>query len=202
MQEKLYFHSPFSETSAYNAKNKALLLSFTLSDLFACIDDCSLVEVKSCVSFQEKAYDTPLCRLQEHTELLSFAFPMHRAAIFKLRESLSCLIGSLSYHLMVQTHTILQEIFKHLEPLIRESKEDNHFVFFLLTHHKEISSLTNPSYFLSLLHEFCPEGLTKLQNKLCDFFHRKGFTNLLPKISMLLQQVKQDEIKTHEPSSC
>ena len=186
VQAKLYFHSPFSEKSVYNEKNRALLLSFALSELFTCANELSETWVSSLSSLKNRAYDAPLNKLQEHSTLLLLAFPLHKQSIFNFKEKLAHLIYSL-------THDHLNQLFFLLEPLIKECKQDENFLFFLLTHYKEIDKFSKPRYLLNLFYEFYPENISHLHTVICDFFHKKGFTGLIPQVTILLQQLKQRE---------
>ena len=186
MQAKLYFHSPFSEERIYSQTDKALLLSFAMSELFTCMKEDSKDWALS--SYKEKTYDAPLNKLQEHVNLLLVAFPKHKESLFDLKEKVSRLIFFISRSLSFNKQDHLKELFSLLEPLIKECKEDNHFLFFLLKNQKVLASLLDPSYLPDLFESLY--GILELQTLLCDSFHKKGFTGLIPEIKLLFQDLQ------------
>ena len=185
---KLYFHSPFSEERIYSDKDKALLLSFAISELFACMKENSKAWICIPSSYQEKTYDAPLNKLQEHVSLLLVAFSEHKESLFEMKEKISRLIFFIARSLPFEEKDHLKELFFLLEPLIKECKEDNHFVFFLLKNQKDLASLLDPSYLPDLFEQLY--DLLELQTLLCDCFHEKGFTGLIPEIAHLFQDLQ------------
>jgi len=183
---KLYFHSPFSEERNYSQKDRALLLSFALSELFACMKESP--KNWALPSYKEKTYDAPLNKLQEHATLLVVAFIDHKESLFELKEKISRLIFLISRSLAFNEKDHLKELFFLLEPLIKTCGDDEHFLFFLLKNQKELASLLDPTYLPDLFEELY--GLLELQILLCDSFHKKGFTGLIPQITVLFQDLQ------------
>ncbi|MBM3199168.1 MAG: hypothetical protein FJZ58_07970 [Chlamydiae bacterium] len=155
MQSRVYFYSPFSRETASDPKNRFLVFSFLLSDLF--------------LLFTLPQKQSILPRFKEHSALLLFAFPEKREHLYAFHEAL--LFDSPE-----------KELFSLLDPLLQISRDEKHFLFFLLKHQKEISLLTHSTYLYTLLHKLYPEGLSFLQDLLCDFFHKKGFYSLIPEV--------------------
>ncbi len=189
MPSKLYFHSPFSEERTYSQNDKALLLSFAMSEIFACMKESS--KAWGLPSHKEKTYDAPLNKLQEHTTLLIVAFSEYQEPLLELKEKISRLIFFVSRSLDFNEKDHLKELFFLLEPLIKECSDDNHFLFFLLKNQKDLASLLDPSYLPDLFEDMY--GLAEVQTLLCDNFHKKGFTGLIPEITLLFQELQNKE---------
>jgi len=189
LQQQLYYHSPFSKTTSFTEKNKALLLSFALSEIFHCTSELSKTWDHPS-SFEEKTYDAPLNILQEHSTLLLIAFPVFISSLIEFKEKTSSLIYFLRQNLSFSPKNRLKELFLLLQPLIKQCKDDENFLFFLISHYKEINWILDSSYLPSLFNELYPDS-SKLHTLLCDHFHKKGLTRLLPEITFLLNQLKQ-----------
>ncbi len=201
MSKQLYFHSPFSETYVYQERDRALLLSFILSELNICAISLTSTWAFSLSSLCEKTYDAPLNRLQEHMRLLPYAFPMHKKEGLELQEMISYLTSSLLYRCVFVPEEYLQKLFILLDPFIQECKKEENFLFFLLDHYSEIKALSPINYLPKLFHSLYPEGLSKLQTILCDHFHKKGFTAHLLTIAERIKQLPSQKA-IHESSSC
>lgn len=191
MQARSYFHSPFSDKDTYEPREKALLLIFALSELLACADEPTYNWTIPLPSLQERAYDAPLNKLQEHILLLRIAFPEHQESFCALKEKVSHLTYFVEKKISFSHKDLLEELFFFLEPLIKECKEDKQLLFFLLKSQEKLNFFLKPSYLLLLLKELYPEGLSNLQTHLCDHFHKKGFTRLIPEVTLLLQRLEK-----------
>lgn len=201
MQAKLYFHSPFSDDTIGSLREKSLLLSFSLSEIFTCTKSESENWTLPFPSLKSREQDGPLNRLQEHTLLLLKAFPNHKTYLSKLQEDISHLTYLVLHNLEFSQKDFLKKMYLSLEPLVIECKNDMNFSFFLLTHQTEMANFLEPYYLPNLFKEVYPEGLSKLHTILCDYFHKKGFTRLLPEITILIQQLTKKEF-IHESSTC
>ena len=177
------------------------MLSFALSEIFTCVRDPIKNWTLHLPSLKERAEDAPLNKLQEHTDLLFKTFPNHKETLSRLKEETARLIYFLTHKIPFSQKDLLKKLYLLLEPLVKECTEDKDFLFFLLTHHEEIAYFLEPCYLPTLLKNLYPEGLSKLQIILCDYFHKKGFTRLLPEITILLQQLTKKEF-IHESSPC
>jgi hypothetical protein len=142
-------------------------------------------------SHKETTYDAPLNKLQEHTTLLLVAFIDHKESLLELKEKTSRLIFFIDKLLPFDEKDQLKELFFLLEPLIKECGVDEHFLFFLLKNQKDLASLLDDTYLPDLFEELC--GLAELQTLLCDSFHKKGFTGLIPEITHLFQDLQNKE---------
>jgi len=199
LKTRLYFHSPFSEDNVCSLRDRSLLLSFALSEIFTCAGEHVQNWTLHLPSSKERSEDAPLNKLQEHSTLLLKAFPDHKESLFQLKEEVSHLIYFLRNKIPFSQKELLEKLYIPLEPLVKECIEDKDFLFFLLTHHEKMACFLEPSYLPTLFKEIYPEGLSKLQVVLCDYFHKKGFTRLLPEITVLLQQLTKKEF-IHESS--
>lgn len=204
MQERLYFYSPFSETNITEGNNRSLLLQFILTEIL----QSSLLPMEYLDKYSSALQTAPRLppalfhetssfnKIQEHAALLPFAFPLK-----KIESSIFSHVLSTAIYLKEQRHskknleTDLMHHFKQLifllEPFIEECKDDASLLFFLLRRHKEITLLFYPRYLLLLLKKIHPKGLTSLGEYLCDYFHDKGFTYLIPEIKLLLRLIKE-----------
>lgn len=194
MSNHLYFHSPFSETYPYQEKDRALLVSFILSELNICAASLTSEWTFSRLSLREKAYDAPLHRLQEHIRLLPYAFPQHKKEGIELQETLSYITSCLLYRCAFTPKEYLQKLFVLLDSFIQECKQEKNFLFFLLDHYHEIKALTPLHYLPKLFYNVYPEGLNKFQTSLCDYFHKKGFTAHLLTIAERIKQLPTEEV--------
>lgn len=189
MSGRLYFHSPFSETYAYQQRDRGLLISFILSELEICARSLTSTWAFSLSSLCEKMYDAPLNRMQEHMRLLPYAFPQYKKEGLELQEMISYLTCSLLYRCFFSPEEYLKKLFVLLDPFIQECKLEENFLFFLLDHYSKIKSFTPLHYLPKLFHHLYPEGLGKLQKNLCDYFHKKGFTAHLLTIAERIKEL-------------
>ncbi len=196
MQQRVYFHSPFSEASVLQKEEKFLLLSFVLSELFSCnaLSENQWFFHQDTYSIEELSHGAPLNKLLEHTDLLIFAFPKQKDTISQVKDLLFFLRYKLAGHKKLQETTLLKKIFLLLSPLLEEGQCQEHFIFFLLQHQEEIADLSSSNYLVSLLKKIYPQGLSSLETFLADYFHQRGFSFLIPKVKDLIEKVKKDKV--------
>ncbi len=208
--KKTNVHSPFSEQTILEGNNRSLLLQFILTEIFdsfSCyktlLTETSLAS-KSDSSFFLSIFQniSPLNRIQEHASLFPLAFTNKKIEISIFTHSLSNAVHLLYNYqekpfctkkqkteFEAKITSYLRQMFFLLEPFLEECKSDESFLFFLLKHHTEITLLTQPKYFIHLLHKLHPEGISSMQEYICDHFHERGFTYLIPKVKSLIQTV-------------
>lgn len=207
MRKRAYLHSPFSEATI-NQDNRSLLLQFILKELFLSHSLCQTSNEKpllrlqtfSSLSLSTLTESAPLDRIQEHATLIPLAFPFKSVETEIFTHSLSNAV-TLLYNLSKcstpsetfssQIANYLRQMFFLLEPFIEECKNDGSFLFFLLSNHKDISLLSHSKYLPSLLKKLHPEGLSFIQEYICDRFYKKGFAYLIPEIKSLVKQIKK-----------
>jgi hypothetical protein len=187
--------------------NCFLLLQFILEELFLCHQICQTNTqelLPSCnppspLSLAVFTQDAPIDRLQEHTRLLSLAFPGKNQEIKIFLHALSnttnllynCQSKRMLKKYTLQISVYFRQMFFLLEPFFEECKNEGSFLFFLLSHQQEIGLLSHPRHLSSLLRKWHPKGLGSLQEHLCNHFYKKGFSYLIPEIKSLMQSLKQ-----------
>ena len=209
MQEHLYFHSPFSKATL-QPHNAFLLLQFILEEIFLCYHICQTnckellpsFHLPSSYSLSIFTQDIPIERLQEHSHLLSLAFPEHKQEIKIFLHALSnttnllynCQSSGMLEKYALQISIYFRQMFFLLEPFFEECKNEVGFLFFLLSHQKEIQLLSHPRHLSSLLRKWHPRGLSSIQENLCNHFYKRGFNYLIPEIKSLIQTLKQGSV--------
>lgn len=213
MQKKAYFHSPFSEKTVLNENNPSLLLLFILTELLLFMNSSELLSQapphlpKNHPSFLLSVFQDnhPLNRIQEHSTLLTIAFPFKKKEAFLFSQVL-CYLRTLlcAWHEKInknkeKTNAFkkkiteqLNQLFFLLEPFLQECKNKVNLLFFLLNHHKDISLLMQEPYLPILLKKLHPEGMHSMQKHMCDYFHEKGLAYLIPKTKLLLEIISKN----------
>jgi hypothetical protein len=74
---------------------------------------------------------------------------------------------------------------------MEDCKEEENFLFFLLSHQQEVSELSHTGHLTSMLKKFHPKGLRFVQEYVCDHFYRKGFSYLIPEVKTLIGHMKK-----------
>lgn len=169
MLEMIHSHSLFSEALIRQGRNRVLLLQCILAEIFSALS----------------APPPSLPALQKMIKLLPTAFPSKKNKLSPLISTLFIIT-----HSKTLTPEHLSKLFFLLEPFMKECKNDESFLFFLLSHQKEISMLFDSKYLSVFLSKIYPKGLHFLQKHLCDYFHKKGFPYLLPTVKSLVDQAK------------
>lgn len=210
MRKRAYLHSPFCEETI-SQDNRFLLLQFILKELFLSHALCQTSNDKpllclqtfSSLSLSTLTQSAPLDRIQEHATLIPHAFPFKHEETEIFTHSLSntvTLIYNLSKYstpsetFSTQITNYLRQMFFLLEPFVEECKNEGSFLFFLLSNHKDISLLSHSKYLSSLLRKLHPQGLSFIQEYVCDHFYRKGFASLIPEIKSLIKQIRKSEV--------
>jgi hypothetical protein len=131
------------------------------------------------------SFQHSLHHLKELIQLLPQAFPGKKNKL-----------ESIIYYFFLLNHCKsnqiqhLSKLFFLLEPFMKECKNDESFLFFILNHQKEIAVLLGAHHLVAFIAKLYPQGLTSLQKHLCDHFHKKGYPYLLPTVKSLIDQVK------------
>lgn len=184
-----------------------LLLQFILEELFLCHHICETNTKELLPSFNPVSplslaiftQEAPIERLQEHTNLLPLAFPEKKQEVKIFLHALSNtsnLLYNCQSNRMLEKYTIqisvyFRQMFFLLEPFLEECKNDGSFLFFLLSHQKEIRLLSHPRHLSSLLRKWHPKGIASIQELVCNHFYKKGFSYLIPEIKSLIRSLKQ-----------
>lgn len=208
MQKRAYLYSPFCEATI-GESNRFILLQFILKELFLSHSLCKDLNPKILLtketiipfSLSNLTQSAPLDRILEHSALLSFAFPSQKEELAIFSHSLSntvtlvynfSRIDPLPETFPLEVSSYLRQMFLLLEPFLAECKNEGAFLFFLLTHYKEISLLSHSKHLFSLLKRFHSRGMGFIQERICDHFYKKGFTYLIPEVKSLVKEFKKD----------
>lgn len=125
---KTYCHSPFSEESVSEAANPALLLQFIIYELLQAKDVLVKTPLSFASPFDWKEEIGSFNKVQEHAELLAFAFPLLRTEAKDFYNSLDLPCA---------------ELIRRLKPFILSAKDNIYLLYFLMKHksHPSISEL-------------------------------------------------------------
>ncbi len=189
-------HSPFSPAMIWEKPNRALLLQFLASEIFALrkgLTENHCLEALDVTSLRHFPYDwarpiSPMNRLFDHSLFLKELFPEIPRAIARFERTFHKLSTSKSKD-EVTTYLKLQELFQAMEPLFKRCKSDENLIFFLLKHRADIGPLLAPESLKSLLHRLFPKNFKQLEEKLCASYHQRGFISLIPELKNLLAEL-------------
>lgn len=151
--QHVFFHSPFSLSSASQGEEPALILQFILKELTLAEEYLTKSFPPLLAPFDWSWKQGSFYKVLEHAVLLSAAFPSlaQEAQIF-----LSHLNGPCS------------ELWELLEPFIFACQANENLLFFLLRHQNCLN-------IESILNKICPEGAEKLKMIVADQYQRRGF---------------------------
>ena len=149
--------------------------------------------------FHEKeVFFISLPYLRDQVLLLAEAFPFFHPEIHIVQHTL-CNIDHLFHNqqdksfqiqeFSVSLASYLKQLFFLLEPLILEGKNHGALLFFLLTHHEEISFLTHEKYLALLLKKLHPEGWDSMHPPILDHLEEKGLIELLSHAKILQKMI-------------
>jgi hypothetical protein len=207
MDNSVFLHSPFSETTIQKGNNKSLLLQFILSEIFRCKTAQNKNEDIANIFFPISSSFYPLDwasqrgylnKVVEHSQLLKKAFAENLESVAIFRHSLTNTVTAISNHLEetiphfdMQLSLYLKQLYLTLEPLMLQCKEDENFIFFLLKNQQSIHSLTHRTYLLSFLEKHALLDIDHLCETLCDRFHSRGFAFLIPEVKSAILYLKE-----------
>ena len=202
----VFLHSPFGESNIMQGNNKSLLLQFILNELFqsqtALQNKEPLLTLFEPISSSFYPLDWSSQRghfnkVVEHALLLKTAFPEQIEAIDLFEHALVNTTNAITNHLDKpgdyfdrQLTLYIKQLYLLLEPIMCECGEDENFLFFLLKHHEKIHAITHSTYLLSFIQKELKQEPTALCEWLCDKFHARGFTCLIPEVKSLLLQLQ------------
>ena len=151
---QIFFHSPFSPETVVKGANPSLLLQFILSELIAGGELLIKTNTPFSSPFDWKQEAGSFNKVEEHAELLPFAFPALVKEAKHFQESLSC------------SCSVLISL---LEPFILAAKETVYLIYFLMKHksHPAIADL---------LAKIPKENIEKMQSVVATKCRKKGLS--------------------------
>ena len=203
----VFLHSPFSESNVMKGNNRSLLLQFILSEIFQSKQSEQNKEPLTKIFFSVSSSFYPLDwssqrghlnKVAEHMQLLKKAFPEQESAVAIFKHALQNTTTVIANHCDTpvenfdrQLSLYLKQLFLLLEPIMIECTDDENLVFFLLKNQKVIHSLTHQSYLLNFLQKNCEKEVESLSKSLCDRFHCRGFSSLIPEVKASIHYLQQ-----------
>ncbi len=210
MLKRNIIHSPFCDRTILEKNNRSLLLQFILTEIFESFSSyeklltAPSLAPKSDYNFSLSLFqnNAPLNQIQEHALLFPLAFQEKKIEICIFTHSLSNALHLVynyqekAFHtkkqkteFQIKITSYLRQMFFLLEPFLQECKNDEGFLFFILKHHREIVLISQPKYLMLVLHKLHPNGFFSMQEYICDHFHKRGFTYLIPKVKTLIETI-------------
>ncbi|MEI8328671.1 MAG: hypothetical protein WCG14_01535 [Chlamydiia bacterium] len=202
----VFLHSPFSASNIMKGNNRSLLLQFILSEIFYSKIAHQNKEPLSTLFQSTSSCFYPLDwssqrgylnKILEHCALLKEAFPDQQEAVSIFKHALTNTTTAISNQLDApyenfdrQLALYIQQLYLTLEPVMYECTTDENFLFFLLKNQDKIHAITHSQYLLSFIQKQLKQDIDPLCQWLCDKFHARGFTCLIPEVKTLLLQLK------------
>ena len=173
---EIYLYSPLSPNTVCEGQNRALLLQFILSEIFHAKDAHKKDDPL------EFVFSSPACffpydwscevgslnKIQEHAQLLEYAFPELQEGTEQLH---ACLEEALKRVTMrrrdneeissEELQRDLAELVRNLQPFLTICKENENLLLFLLKNADEYEDLCGQNSMNALLKRLFPEGLEK-----------------------------------------
>lgn len=94
---------------------------------------------------------------------------------------------------LIKLTTHIKQAIKCLPSVIEEYKKDENVVFFILRHRKEIETLFVKGSVKQLLEKMYSEGLSEAKKILIRRYQSRGFTQLLPIISEIIDNIQNNQ---------
>ncbi|HUD01037.1 MAG TPA: hypothetical protein VMR37_01805 [Rhabdochlamydiaceae bacterium] len=156
IEQKLFFHCPFSPSTVAKGEGPALLLQFILRELLRSEEYLDESSAPQMAPFDWAWKQGSAHKVREFAHLLPIAFP---ELALEASEFLN------------QLHSPCVKLFALLEPFIRASQKSENLLYFLLKHQK------SPTIKL-MLDKICPEGpegLGQLKMDIVLQYQKRGF---------------------------
>lgn len=204
-QVQACFFSPFSPHSLRQEHHRILLLQFFLKELLA--------------THQAILYDAPINliissdrrhfpydwahesghvnKAREHAQLILIAFENFENEAEQIHTTLTDLVRSFSgkesfnSRQKIQVNRKLHELYLLAEPLISYYKNSENLIFFLLKNQDPVNALMGRGYLQTFLSHLHKKGLGQLEKKLCDHYHDRGFSSLIPELKTRFSELSQ-----------
>lgn len=188
--------SPFSPHLVRQEQHRTLLLQFFLKELLAA-HQAILHEapINLVISSERRhfpydwAHDSGhVNKAREHAHLLLIAFDNFEAPVQQIHTILADLVLTFSgkeffnSRQKLQIKRKLHQLYLLVEPLLSDSKNDENLIFFLLKNQDPVNALMGKGYLRTYLSHLHKKGLRQLEKKLCDHFHNRGFSSLVPEL--------------------
>lgn len=200
---EIYLYSPLSPYTVCEGQNRALLLQFILSEIYHAKDAHQKDDPL------EFVFSSPACffpydwscevgslnKIQEHAQLLEYAFPELQEATEQLHACLDEALKHVTMHRHLneeisseELRRDLSELVRNLQPFIAICKENENLLLFLLKNADEFEELCGQGSLNELLKRLFPEGLEKIAHLLRQGYQSRGFDTLLPEIDRLVSE--------------
>lgn len=198
---EIYLYSPLSPNTVGEGHNRALLLQFILSEIFHAKDAHQKDDPL------EFVFSSPACffpydwscevgclnKIQEHAQLLDYAFPELEEATQNFHSCLDESLSRVSSHRQLnediptdELKTDLGQLLQFLQPFLHTCRENENLLLFLLKNGDEWISLCGEGSFSQLLAFLYPDGLEKIAHLLRQGYQSRGFDTLVPEIDRLI----------------
>ncbi len=151
--QHVYFHSPFSLSTASEGEGPSLILQFILKELIRAEGYLSKEAPPLLAPFDWSWKQGSHYKVSEHASLLSAAFPSLAAEAQKFLR-----------HLDKPCHQLMEL----LEPFVLACQTNENLLLFLLKHRNFLN-------IESILNKICPEGPEKLKLMVADQYQKRGF---------------------------
>lgn len=198
---EIYLYSPLSPNTVRDGQNRALLMQFILSEIFHAKDAHQKDDPL------EFVFSSPACffpydwscevgclnKIQEHAQLLEYAFPELQEATEQFHACLDEALAKVTARRRIDEEIpheelsgYLTELTRNLQPFLIACKESENLLLFLLNNADEFTQLCGPSAVDDLLRRMYPEGVEKIAHLLKQGYQSRGYDTLLPEIDRLI----------------
>lgn len=197
--------SPFSPHLVRQEHHRILLLQFFLKELLAA-HQAILYEapINLIISSERRhfPYDWAhesghVNKAREHAQLFSIAFESFEDQAEQIQTTLGDLVlsfsGKESFNSRQKVHIKrkLHQLYLLAEPLISHFKNSENLIFFLLKNQDPVNALMGKGYLQAYLSHLHKKGLGQLEKKLCDHFHDRGFSSLIPELKTRFSELSR-----------
>lgn len=198
---EIYLYSPLSPKTVSEGQNRSLLLQFILSEIFHAKDAHQKDDPL------EFVFSSPACffpydwssevgclnKIQEHAELLEYAFPELQVATEQFHACLDEALLKVNARRRAgeeisteELKSYLGELIRNLQPFLIANKDSENLLLFLLKNGDEFVELCGQESLSALFNRMHPEGLEKVAHILRQGYQSRGFDTLLPEIDRLV----------------
>lgn len=197
--------SPFSPHSVRQEQHRTLLLQFFLKELLAAHQAILHEAPINLVISSEKRhfpYDWAhesghVNKAREHAQLFIIAFENFEEQVEQIHMTLADLVltfsgrESLNSRQKLQIKRKLHQLYQLAEPLVSLFKSNENLIFFLLKNQDPVNALMGKGYLRTYLSHLHKKGLGQLEKKLCDHFHDRGFSSLIPELKKRFSELSR-----------
>ncbi len=188
--------SPLSPHLVRQEHHRILLLQFFLKELLAAHQAILYEAPINLVISSDRRYfpydwaneSGHVNKAREHAQLILIAFENFEEEAEKIHTMLADLVISFSgketfnSRQKIQVKRKLHQLYLLAEPLISHYKNNENLIFFLLKNLDSVNALMGKGYLQAFLSHLHKKGLEQLEKKLCDHYHNRGFSSLIPEL--------------------